>query len=133
MRVVVRAQLASPFVDELRAAVGDEQRDKEKYARLANEATAAVPGPLGTTVSGELAGISEQEDSHLNTLECMIRALEAFQRTGAQVGRLPVVTRGGKSYYFDYRLRQLRNTKNPSDYIDLNEFEAEQLRKEVGE
>jgi len=34
--------------------------------------------------------------------------------------RLPIVTlKDGKQYFFDKRLRQLRNIKNPHDYIDL--------------
>lgn len=34
--------------------------------------------------------------------------------------KLPTVTlENGKTYYIDERLRQLRNVKNPNDYIDL--------------
>lgn len=38
--------------------------------------------------------------------------------------RLPVVQYEGKTWYFDERLRQIRNWKNPHDYQDLNEFEV---------
>jgi len=29
-----------------------------------------------------------------------------------------------KTYYLDERLKQLRNVKNPHDFIDLNDFEV---------
>jgi len=37
---------------------------------------------------------------------------------------LPIVKENDTEYFFDERLRQLRNIKNPHDYIDLNEFEV---------
>ena len=30
----------------------------------------------------------------------------------------------GKIYYLDERLKQLRNVKNPLEFIDLNDFEV---------
>ena len=34
--------------------------------------------------------------------------------------RLPMITLGnGKTYFIDERLKQLRNIKNPHDYIDF--------------
>jgi len=30
----------------------------------------------------------------------------------------------GKTYYLDDKLNQLRNVKNPHDFIDLNDFEV---------
>ena len=30
----------------------------------------------------------------------------------------------GKFYYLDERLKQLRNVKNPHDFINLNDFEV---------
>jgi hypothetical protein len=45
--------------------------------------------------------------------------------------RLPIVTLNGVDYFLDERLRQLRNTENPSDYINLprgGDFDEEQLR-----
>jgi len=37
------------------------------------------------------------------------------------VRQLPIITRNGKKYYIDERLRQLRNINNPHDYIDLED------------
>lgn len=36
---------------------------------------------------------------------------------------LPVVAYEGKRWYFDARLRQIRNIENPHDYRYLNDFE----------
>jgi hypothetical protein len=38
--------------------------------------------------------------------------------------RLKKVKLKGKIYYLDERLKQLRNIKNPHDFIDLNDFEV---------
>ena len=40
------------------------------------------------------------------------------------VRMLPIVKENDTEYFFDKRLRQLRNIKNPHDYVDLNEFEV---------
>ena len=37
------------------------------------------------------------------------------------MSELPKIKRGRKTYYFDERLKQLRNVKNPHDFIDLKE------------
>jgi len=42
--------------------------------------------------------------------------------------QLPIVKYEGKQYYFDERLKQIRNIKNPHDYQDLNEFEMEYFK-----
>lgn len=44
---------------------------------------------------------------------------------------LPVVTYERKKWFFDERLRQIRNVRNPHDFLDLNEFEMEYFRKKV--
>ena len=38
--------------------------------------------------------------------------------TMASPRRLPIITIGKKHYYVDLRLRQLRNVKNPHEFID---------------
>lgn len=35
--------------------------------------------------------------------------------------KLPTVTLGGKTYFIDRRLKQLRNVENPHDYVDFKE------------
>ena len=37
---------------------------------------------------------------------------------------LPIILKDDIFYFFDARLKQLRNCYNPHDYIDLNEFEV---------
>jgi hypothetical protein len=40
------------------------------------------------------------------------------------MSELPKVKLGRKTYYFDGRLKQIRNVKNPHDFIDLTEQES---------
>jgi hypothetical protein len=42
---------------------------------------------------------------------------------------LPIVSYEHKEWFFDERLRQLRNVRNPHDFIDLNDFEVDYFRK----
>ena len=44
---------------------------------------------------------------------------------------LPIVTYERKQWFFDERLRQLRNVRNPHEWIDLNEFEMAYFIKRV--
>lgn len=44
------------------------------------------------------------------------------------VRALPIVFYEGKHYFFDERLRQLRATNNPHDFINLNDFELEYFK-----
>jgi uncharacterized protein YkuJ len=39
------------------------------------------------------------------------------------MNQLKIISIGKKEYFLDVRLKQLRNTKNPFDFIDLNEIE----------
>jgi hypothetical protein len=41
---------------------------------------------------------------------------------------LPIVTYERKRWFFDERLRQLRNIKNPHEWIELNEFEMDYFK-----
>lgn len=40
---------------------------------------------------------------------------------------LPIYKHEGKTYFFDARLRQLRNVDNPHDYIDLTSDEVDTI------
>jgi len=54
----------------------------------------------------------------------IIRELELIDE--GSVGsprRLPVVEYKGKFYFYDERLMQIRNIKNPYDFIELREHE----------
>ena len=39
------------------------------------------------------------------------------------MNRLKIISIGKKEYFLDERLKQLRNIKNPCDFIDLNDIE----------
>jgi hypothetical protein len=45
---------------------------------------------------------------------------------------LPIVTHERKKWFFDERLRQIRNMRNPHDFIDLNDFEIEYFKRKTG-
>ena len=59
------------------------------------------------------------------------RIREVRKKCGDRVKMLPVVRYERKLWFFDERLRQLRNVRNPHDFIDLNEFEVEYFKKGV--
>jgi hypothetical protein len=44
---------------------------------------------------------------------------------------LPVVCYERKQWFFDERLRQLRNVTNPHEWIELNEFEMAYFKRMV--
>lgn len=44
---------------------------------------------------------------------------------------LPVVNYEERQWFFDERLRQLRNIRNPHDFIDLNAFEVQYFRDRI--
>lgn len=47
------------------------------------------------------------------------------------VRRLPLVRVDGRLCFFDERLGQLRNVRNPHDFFDLNDFEVLYYRNKV--
>ena len=47
------------------------------------------------------------------------------------VKMLPVVRYERKLWFFDERLRQIRNVRNPHEFIDLNEIEIEYFKNRV--
>ena len=59
------------------------------------------------------------------------RISEARTECGNGVRMLPVVRYERKLWFFDERLKQLRNIWNPHDFINLNDFEVEYFRQEV--
>jgi len=40
---------------------------------------------------------------------------------------LPIVFVNGKRYYFDMKLKQIRNVDNPHDFIDLTDWDIVHL------
>jgi hypothetical protein len=59
------------------------------------------------------------------------RIREVRNKCGDGVKMLPVVRYERKLWFFDERLRQLRNVLTPHDFIDLNEFEVEYFKGKV--
>ena len=59
------------------------------------------------------------------------RIREARRKCGNGVKMLPVVCYERKLWFFDERLKQLRNVQNPHDFINLNDFEVEYFIREV--
>ena len=59
------------------------------------------------------------------------RIREAREKCGDWVKMLPVVRYEKRLWFLDERLRQLRNVRNPHDFIDLNDFEVEYFKKEA--
>ena len=59
------------------------------------------------------------------------RLREVRENLSGGVKMLPVVRYERKLWFFDERLRQLRNVGNPHDFIDLNEFEIDYFKKRV--
>jgi hypothetical protein len=59
------------------------------------------------------------------------RIREAQRKCGDGVKMLPVVRYERKLWFFDERLKRLRNVQNPHDFINLNDFEIEYFIKEV--
>jgi hypothetical protein len=45
--------------------------------------------------------------------------------------RLAIVAYKGTKWFFDDRLKQIRNVKNPHEWIDLDEFEVYYFKKRV--
>ncbi len=59
------------------------------------------------------------------------RIREARENLSGGVKMLPVVRYEQKLWFLDERLRQLRNVRNPHDFIDLNDFEIDYFLKRV--
>ncbi len=43
--------------------------------------------------------------------------------------QLPIIDYEGKKYFFDERLKQIRNVSNPHDFQDLNDFEMKYFKE----
>ena len=64
-----------------------------------------------------------------DTMLDLIRELRRNLNGGVKM--LPVVRYERKLWFFDERLRQIRNVKNPHDFLDLDEFEMNYLKARV--
>ena len=59
------------------------------------------------------------------------RIRETRENLSDGVKMLPVVRYERKLWFLDERLKQLRNVRNPHDFIDLNEIEIDYFKKRV--
>ena len=56
---------------------------------------------------------------------------ETRRKCGEGVKMLPVVRYERKLWFLDERLGQLRNVRNPHDFMNLDDFEVEYFRRKV--
>ncbi len=61
-------------------------------------------------------------------LERIREARKELKGAGSGVRMLPVVRYERKLWFFDERLRQLRDVENPHDFMDLDESDVEYFR-----
>jgi len=59
------------------------------------------------------------------------RISEVRRKCGNGVKMLPVVRYERKVWFLDERLRQLRNVRNPHDFINLKDFEVKYFMRKV--
>jgi len=78
--------------------------------------------------SKEAQEVSNMLDKRHKMLNCIDKVR---RQCGDGVKMLPVVRYERKLWFLDERLRQLRNVRNPHDFINLNDFEIEYFLKEV--
>ena len=66
-------------------------------------------------------------DKRKTTLDRIREVRENLLPNGVKM--LPVVRYERKLWFFDERLRQIRNVRNPYDFIDLDEVEMDYFKK----
>jgi len=72
--------------------------------------------------------VNDMPDKRKTTLD---RIREVRENLPNGVKMLPVVRYERKLWFFDERLRQIRNVRNPYDFIDLDEVEMDYFKKRV--
>ena len=89
--------------------------------------------PMNQNLSKPASSKTKQEVSDMpgKKHRMLDRIREAREKFGDGVKMLPVVRYERKLWFFDEPLRQLRNVRNPHDFIDLNEFEMEYFKNTV--
>ena len=85
---------------------------------------------LAEPKSEEVVGVLGKDHALLDRIKEIRKEEEA---AGPDRGwrMLPIVTYERAQWFFDERLRQLRNVRNPHEWVDLNDFEMEYFRKRI--
>ena len=73
----------------------------------------------------ETRGLTGQDHTILERIK------EVREKCGDGVKMLPVVRYEQKLWFLDEPLRQLKNIRDPHDFINLNEFEVEFFKRKV--
>jgi hypothetical protein len=76
-------------------------------------------------------GAQEVSDMFGKDQAMLDRISEVRRKCSDGVKMLPVVSYERKLWFLDERLRQLRNVRNPHDFINLNDFEVEYFIRKV--
>ena len=84
-----------------------------------------VDKPTSTEGAPEISAMPNKDRVMLDSIR------EAQRNCGNGVKMLPVVWYERKLWFLDERLRQIRNVRNPHDFINLNDFEIEYFRSKV--
>lgn len=63
--------------------------------------------------------------------EMLERIRDVRGECGDGARMLPVVRHERKLWFLDERLKQLRNIRNPNDFVNLNDFEIEYFKGKV--
>ncbi len=75
----------------------------------------------------------KREGDHMPTKRqtMLNRIREVRENLTGKVRMLPVVRYERKLWFFDERLRQIRNIRNPHEFIDLDEAEIDYFKERV--
>ena len=89
------------------------------------------PGKQHSNEPPHSKGKSEVNDMPSKRQTMLDRIREVRENLSNGVKMLPVVRYERKLWFFDERLRQIRNVRNPHEFIDLNEIEIEYFKNRV--
>ena len=73
----------------------------------------------------------QNSDKPDKTHTMLDRIREVRENLSGGVKMLPVVRYKRKLWFLDERLRQIRNVRNPHDFINLNEVEIDYFKKRM--
>ena len=89
------------------------------------------PTKENSNEQAHLKGKQEVNDMAGERHTLLDRIREVRENLPNGVKMLPIVRYERKLWFFDERLRQIRNVRNPHEFIDLNEIEIEYFKNRV--